>query len=1304
MPFTAQQRAIFQRYSQPVPVPDAEDDGLLPEGTTLPIAGRRPLRGLQQRQQALPDSGLAGRSLGDAIPHDAPDAKPLPDAQPLPDSAPDPGAADVRFSAPVSPPTAPGHVLRNRRKNTITRNLERLNPGAREERNFFDNVAEKYQRGAVQAEISADMFWASMGVTDYSAVASRKKEFGAHAEADPIEADNWASGAFHGVAGMLHPLLEGTAEGAATGMAAFLGGMAIPAPEEIISVPLATMLGGGQYWYRQIAGELYGTMRESGVDHTIAAPLAHAMAIPSAYLEYSQMTRVVPGLKPLMMRALNESAKRTAAKMTLRYGVNVAEGTLEEVGQEVVAIGSEEAGKSIDQIIDGVDLGSPSANQMAARLWAVAKESFGPMAILMAPKGAYTAQQQVQANNALRQELEAAGATPEQAQTFLDQVEADQAEASPGIEQSQGPATVEGEEGEQQTVEAAPVEELAEPPVVEPVEQAEVLEVPPADPPQTPRQARADVRHIGQALELPPETKRQLIQRTLQDKFNRLGQLSESPDLVPGTPNIRRAAELYIGRASDQVDQFQQAIIENRRGDALLQRLLETGHTQEDLGLYLYARHAAERNAHVQSINPEFEEGGSGLTDAEAQAVLDQFEGTGIEAFAEEFYDTVTRPALQLRIEAGLIDQETFETLSSAYQSYVPLKGQAGEEAYGNKGQGFSVTGKDVRRARGRRSMADSPFVQGVIDHEEAIIRAEKNKVAQDFLDLVQANPSSMWDAQAQQWRPRFNTEGEIEYMDPILQAADDVLEVKVEGKTWYIQIHDKPLRDGLKNLGTEKGIRALRAVNNYLRAVNTTLNPEFIVTNFERDLQTAGIHLAGDHSAAMAARVIKDIPGAMGGIWGNVRGNQNKAWAQTYAQLKTDGGKVGWFDLKTLDEKSEDLQKKARNFKAGRSPLTALRKVRELIEDTNEMVESGVRLATYKNLIDQGVSREDAAVAAKNLTVNFNTKGNWGEAMNSLYLFSNAGIQGTARIFKAMGVPGAPKTRGEKRVQAIVTGIVGMSALQSMGNRMIDDDDWEDVSPWVKDNYWLQMLPNGKMIAVKAPYGYNVFLALGNLTEEVAAGKTTLAEAGGRLVQALDNSFNPLNSPTLSQFIAPTAFDPFIQYAENKNFFGGPIRPEQFPFAPQKPDSQLHFNSVRDESRLFAQWLNRKTGGSEKRSGAIDVSPELLDHFLDTLTGGLGKFVGNSITTGSSLLRSGTFPSIENIPVARQFLKAPSDWTPFRLAREILDESARTEYSLDQRQRFRAAVDRAQARGVIDSRRARKWKAQFNKNQRALE
>ncbi len=69
--------------------------------------------------------------------------------------------------------------------------------------------------------------------------------------------------------------------------------------------------------------------------------------------------------------------------------------------------------------------------------------------------------------------------------------------------------------------------------------------------------------------------------------------------------------------------------------------------------------------------------------------------------------------------------------------------------------------------------------------------------------------------------------------------------------------------------------------------------------------------------------------------------------------------------------------------------------------------------------------------------------------------------------------------------MQAIAAGAVVASFMQSAFNRWIDPDEWEDVSPWVKDNYWLMPLPSGKFAAMKVPSGYNIFIVMGNVFEE---------------------------------------------------------------------------------------------------------------------------------------------------------------------------------------------------------------------------
>jgi hypothetical protein len=148
--------------------------------------------------------------------------------------------------------------------------------------------------------------------------------------------------------------------------------------------------------------------------------------------------------------------------------------------------------------------------------------------------------------------------------------------------------------------------------------------------------------------------------------------------------------------------------------------------------------------------------------------------------------------------------------------------------------------------------------------------------------------------------------------------------------------------------------------------------------------------------------------------------------------------------------------------------------------------------------------------------------------------------------------------------------------------------------------------------------------------------GDTKPAEGATNLVNAALGAFNPLGGESdLVQQASPTLFDPVVQHITNRNFAGNPIRPEPFPGGAPKPDSQMAFRSVSPTARSVAQGLNRLTGGDAATSGAIDVSPETVEHVVSFLTGGVGRFVAGTADTGARLVQG------EEIPVGKTpFLK----------------------------------------------------------------
>lgn len=748
-------------------------------------------------------------------------------------------------------------------------------------------------------------------------------------------------------------------------------------------------------------------------------------------------------------------------------------------------------------------------------------------------------------------------------------------------------------------------------------------------------------------FDIDEETRLEYLRRQLQDQFLRLknlqNRIADQGGAIDEESDAYTKEMLYHGRTEERIDQFRKEQVE-----PLLNEMAKEGVSIDDLDLFLYAKHAPERNAKIAEINERFEDGGgSGMTDEEAAAVMADFKALGtfdkLDRLSKQVY-AINRARRDLIKAEGLESPEILDAWDATYKYYVPLKGIAAEgKGTGRRiGRGFDVRGKESKRALGRQSRATDLLTNTLAQYEDTIIRAEKNKVGQAFLKFVMENPDrSLWEVRNSKPKPTLSSSGEVvNRPDPLYRLQDNVLSVKVNGKEHLIEIKDGALADGMKNLTNQhfsKAVQFLSSINRYLATINTVINPEFILTNFERDIQTAGINIAGEQGAKMAAKVIKDVPKAMAGIYNAIRGDGSKVWAKTYRQFREDGAHTGFFGLETIEGKRRQLEQLIASQKPGavQNAKNLTRAIGEYFKTVNTAVENGVRLSSYKHALDAGLSRQQAAAIAKSLTVNFNRRGAIGQLMNGLYLFYNAGVQGSFRMARAL------KHKGVRR---IALGIVALGLMTAELNRLVDgdDDEFEKINDWTKETNMIIMTPAGNRVMIKMPFGYNVFWVIGDTLSDLVHGKRSVAGAGVKILKAAMNAFNPLGGEeNLLQLVSPTLIDPFLEVGQNRNYFGEKIKPEQPQFGPEKPESQLYWSSVRPVSKRIAEGLNRMTGGSTIKPGVVDLSPEVMDHFFDFLTGGAGVFTANSIHAITNFIKGEPIKT-NRIPFVRKFLGEP--------------------------------------------------------------
>lgn len=693
----------------------------------------------------------------------------------------------------------------------------------------------------------------------------------------------------------------------------------------------------------------------------------------------------------------------------------------------------------------------------------------------------------------------------------------------------------------------------------------------------------------------------------------------------------------------------------------------------DDVGTFLYARHAKERNAQIASINMNMPDGGSGMSDAEADVIMSDFQAgphwDRLQKIADKI-DQLRDRTLNLRLNAGLISKQEYDLWKNQYQFYVPLKGFAETDHseamldVTGVGRRFNTRGAETKRALGRESEAFNPLQAALTQAQETAIRAEKNRVGQALYRLAKDNPSkALWTVKKPKMVRYYNkTTGMVEtrvedprslFMDPNEMA------VKIDGKEHRVIFHDERLGRSAGSIGADQMgwfISLMSKASRWFSSVNTMLDPEFVIRNAFRDMTAAQINMRNfgkDDRNALAKAMVKSWPKAWAAAMRGQKGlGDNSEWGKWYTEFEKAGAKVSFWKLEQPEAGRSDMEKRIK-LAGGNILQRGSRFVRfstrdnpvlGFIERVNLAVDNAVRLAAYVEARKQGWSKPEAASLSKNLTVNFNRRGEWGATINALYPFANAGIQGTQVLLRAMT---------SKRMAKYALGMVTLGTLLDQLNAAWSEEDddgelaYDKIPDWKNQmNLTVMLGPDSDNAATLwLPYGYNLFPYLGQQASKVMRGVKEPGEALADFAGAMFGAFSPLGGRDFQSTITPTMLDPINEMAMNEDWLGRPIRPES-PYNDYGPDAYKFYRGASAASKMMADGLNRATGGTIAESGAIDVSPEYIDHAFGFVTGGAGRFVGRTVDTMGKLLTGDTGAIEErNIPFYRSLQTDTGDW-----------------------------------------------------------
>jgi len=790
----------------------------------------------------------------------------------------------------------------------------------------------------------------------------------------------------------------------------------------------------------------------------------------------------------------------------------------------------------------------------------------------------------------------------------------------------------------------------------------------------------------------------------LQDKFSGVMLLQQDVEKfrgskVPQSQDFEMSMDIMYGMVRTDLERLEGEL------ERINTTMEESGLTAEQVSDYLYAKHAGERNIYINSKRPEMLDG-SGMTTQEAEDIIDELETPEMVAVAKLVYD-IAANTRKTMVEGGLEKASTIETYEGLYKNYVPLSGLAADEIddennnYPTGGAGMAIYGKTTKAAKGRASKTGVNLIANVIMQNAMVKqRARKDQAMLSLYNLTKNNPNEkVWGVYSAK-NPRMKTDetGQQVGMNAFeMKASPNMVPIRINGEQHFIYFKKKDYADALNGMTSEKlGVvgRKVTPLMNLMRNSFTQYNPAFFVGNYFRDVHGAIYNVLaevereggimqgyGINSKDFTKDVIKGSFTTLRALlnesaFGREMSEEMKEYLNEW---KAAGGRTGFSYSETINNVMENMRSKAETKTGLREGAEFVFKKPidffEYIAALNESFENSIRLSAYIEARKVGVTKQRAAQLSKNVTINFNKSGELTPALNNMFLFFNASVQGMTRFGRTFQqgeayqelsevaqemtgkvkdlldeLPDPPSRTHEESLedlpnnpdetpewktrisgaQKLAAASVLVSAMETMVNIALSDRDEDDELvynkiPEYKKERGFNIMVNGKdYLSLPLGYGYNMFNVIGMLLAEVACGQRDVDDAAIFAAISGHSSFSPIafgHSETLGgsilKGVMPTVLkSPADAFAFNQTYFGGQVYREQTAYGVEKPASTLSFRSPEIVQQATTA-LSEMTGGTENIDGTIEWNADPYYYILQSYWGGAGDFVEESLGMG---------------------------------------------------------------------------------------
>lgn len=581
------------------------------------------------------------------------------------------------------------------------------------------------------------------------------------------------------------------------------------------------------------------------------------------------------------------------------------------------------------------------------------------------------------------------------------------------------------------------------------------------------------------------------------------------------------------------------------------------------------------------------------------------------------------------------------------------------------------------------------PMAEG-LDH-----KAAKDAYAAWENDLKAAKEKG----EAYQKKGELNVNDDVAFIDA-KQTPEHIIRCRVLGSEVDMIINSNPRAaqavNGLLNLETDKDYKVVFGkILRYLSAINTSLNPEFWISNMQRDL------LFGVMSSFINGNDVKSFgknilsPRRLMKLMRSYRNGTlgNSKLESYYREFAENGAITGYTVINSNDYWEQKIQA---TIDPNIFDKAKASKFLAAWQNLGEATEQMTRFAAYVTARENGQDVVTAVSAAKEITVNFNRKGSGkaisrselsqllkknGEHLSKkeivlwhlvsfipaygrrMIMFFNAGVQALNAMYKLYA-------KDSRRFASCMLGYFLLGVAGALAHGLLggddDDNDYLDMPDYTRQNNLL-LGCNGIYFKWALPQEARVFYAFGDMFVNHLMGrsphKNLLKEMSGTLNDMLPLPLLPFGvefRDFVRDFV-PSVVQPFADIVSNKDFTGSRVYNDLKYLSDEErkrtPRYQYALSGTGSGFVEASKFLNILSGGNEYDAGWANVPPEVMQHIVETLGGGLLTTVNRGIRT-----LSGTVDAVSGKDVFNQDLSVRN--APF-LNRVLIvnDERTRNAY-----------------------------------------